>query len=142
PDALHTGTGSRQSRYDDDRPRDYFGYRVPPGYGSFPRRGPRTQSAGTAQIANQSGGDSMPVDQASAFEHTLARIRERYALYFYLPDGVQRGAASSVEVQVSDAARRRYPGAEVRYRRSYLAPGGVNEMEHGEGRPKGRVWQM
>src|SRR5262249_26283655 len=132
PDALHTGTGSRQSRYDDDRPRDYFGYRVPPGYGSFPRRGPRTQSAGTSQIADQSGGDSMPVDQASAFEHTLARIRERYALYFYLPDGAPPAGASSVEVVLSNAARRRYPGAQVRYRRSYLAPNGAGEMEHGE----------
>ena len=33
----------------------------------------------------------MAVDQASAFEQTLARIRERYALYFYLPDGMQPG---------------------------------------------------
>jgi hypothetical protein len=28
----------------------------------------------------------MAVDQAAAFEQTLQRIRERYALYFYLPD--------------------------------------------------------
>ena len=66
----------------------------------------------------------MPVDQASAFEQTLARIRERYALYFYLPDGVSPAEASSVEVELSDAARRRYPRAEVRYRRLYLAPNG------------------
>ena len=52
----------------------------------------------------------MAVDQASAFEQTLARIRERYALYFYLPDGMQPGEEHSVEVLLTDAARRRYPG--------------------------------
>lgn len=114
PDALHTGSGGW--RRFDDQPRDLWGYRIPPGY-----RLPRTQSAGTSEIANQSGGDSMAVDQASAFEQTLARIRERYALYFYLPDGAQPAEASSVEVELSAAARRRYPHAEVRYRRSYLA---------------------
>ena len=69
----------------------------------------------------------MAVDQASAFEQTLARIRERYGLYFYLPEGVQPGEEHSVEVLLTDAARRRYPGAEVRYRRAYLAPNGAND---------------
>ena len=75
----------------------------------------------------------MAVDQASAFEQTLARIRERYALYFYLPEGMQPGEERSVEVLLTDAARRRYPRAEVRYRRSYLAPNGPNDRE--EARP-------
>jgi hypothetical protein len=30
---------------------------------------------------------------------------------------------------LSDVARQRYPGAEVRYRRSYLAPKGTHEQE-------------
>lgn len=115
PDALHTGTGGWR-RFDDTPLRDILGY--PPGYRGLPH----TQSAGTSAIANQSGGDSMPVDQASAFENTLARIRERYALYFYLPDGSPPVDARSVELELSSAARRRYPSAEVRYRRSYLAP--------------------
>src|SRR5262249_20792671 len=92
-------------------------------------RAPRTQSAGTSQIANQSGGDSMAVDQAAAFEQTLERIRERYALYFYLPEGMQTNEQHSVEVFLTHAARQRYPGAEVRYRRSYLAPNGANDKE-------------
>ena len=109
PDALHTGTAYRRPpSFDDDRPRDIFGDLIPRRFGSYPR-GPRTQSAGTSQIANQSGGDSMAVDQASAFEQTLARIRERYALYFYLPEGMQPGEERSVEVVLTDAARRRYP---------------------------------
>jgi VWFA-related protein len=135
PDALHTGTAYQRPSFDGGRPRDIFGDLIPRGFGSYPR-GPRTQSAGTSQIANQSGGDSMAVDQASAFQQTLARIRERYALYFYLPEGMQGGEERPVEVVLTDAARRRYPGAEVRYRRSYLAPG-ANDRE--KARP---VWVM
>ena len=130
PDALHTGTGSRRrSLIDEYGLRDVFGDLIPPGFGSFPSRGPRTQSAGTSEIANQSGGDSMEVDQGAAFEHTLTRIRERYALYFYLPDGVQPRESSSVEVDLSNAARKRYPRAEVHYRRSYLAPNSSSETQ-------------
>jgi hypothetical protein len=71
----------------------------------------------------------MAVEDTSAFADTLARIRERYALYFYLPEGVKPGAERAIEVELSDAARKRYPGAEVRYRRSYLAPNGSNDSE-------------
>jgi len=130
PDALHTGTAYRRpSSFDDDRPRDIFGNLIPRRSGPYSRL-PRTQSAGTSQIANQSGGDSMTVDHAAAFEQTLERIRERYALYFYLPEGMRPSQEHSVEVLLTDAARGRYPGAEVRYRRSYLAPNGTNDTEH------------
>jgi VWFA-related protein len=123
PDALHTGDRSNmRSPFDDDDLRELFGNRLP-GFG------PRTQSAGTSRIAKQSGGDSMKVDDASAFENTLARIRERYALYFYLPEGVQPGDARSVEVELTEAARRRYPDAEVHYRRSYLKPDGSRDSK-------------
>ena len=84
----------------------------------------RTQSAGTAEIARQSGGDSMRVDEASALETTLTRLRQRYTLHFNLPDGVQPGQERQVEVQLADASRRRYPGSEVRYRRVYMRQDG------------------
>ncbi len=140
PDALHTGPGNdRRSSADDDSLRDRFGIRIRPGFGSYPTRGPHTQSAGTSEIANQSGGDSMEVDQGAAFEHTLARIRERYALYFYLPDGMQPSQSASVEVELSNAARKRYPRAEIRYRRSYLTPNGSTDSERA--RPTREVLQ-
>jgi hypothetical protein len=84
--------------------------------------GSHTQSAGTAEIARRSGGDSMPVDDASALETTLARIRQRYALHFHLPEGVKPGQERDVQVELADAVRRRYPDAEVRYRRVYISP--------------------
>jgi VWFA-related protein len=76
-----------------------------------------TESAGTAEIARHSGGDSMPVDDASALETTLERIRQRYALHFYLPSDGKAGQNPRIEVALADTARSRYPDADVRYRR-------------------------
>src|SRR5439155_18418844 len=100
-----------------------------PGGGGPVTIGHRTKSAGTSEIARASGGDSMPVDDASAFETTLSRIRQRYALYFYLPQGVKPGQERNIEVALTDAARQRYSGAEVRYRRVYMAPGGSSSSD-------------
>ena len=94
-----------------------YGGRGPGGTG-----GPRTRSAGTAEIARRSGGDRLPVDDASALETTLARIRQRYALHFILPEGVKPGEERAIEVSLADATRQRYPDAELRYRQVYLAP--------------------
>jgi hypothetical protein len=62
------------------------------------------------------------VDDAQALDNTLSRIRHRYALHFHLPEGVQPGQERNIEVELSAAALRRYPGAEVRYRRVYFTP--------------------
>lgn len=83
----------------------------------------RSHSAGTAKIATDSGGDTMPVNDASALEDTLSRLRKRYALYYYLPDNAKSGG-SSIQVDLSQEAKLRYSGAEIRSRRVYLAGGG------------------
>jgi VWFA-related protein len=143
PDALHTGSSARvprdgaaQSWLGDDRLEELWRRMMPRGLdpfrggsgGSAPWIiGPRTRSAGTSRIASQSGGDSITVEDASAFEETLARIRERYGLYFYLPEDAKPGDERTIQVELSEAARSRYPGAEVRYRRSYLAPNGSTD---------------
>jgi hypothetical protein len=92
--------------------------------GGYPggQTGSHTQSAGTEEIARQSGGDSMPVNDSYALQDTLARIRQRYALYFSLPPGVKAGEERQIELQLADGAERRNPGAEVHYRRAYYAP--------------------
>lgn len=87
--------------------------------------GMSTHSAGTAEIARRSGGDSMPVTGASALEDTLERLRQRYALHFYLPPDVKGGQQRHLDVQLSSAALARYPDAEVRFRRTYYVPDGV-----------------
>ncbi len=83
---------------------------------------PHTQSAGTAEIAQRSGGDTFPVDDASALESTLERIRQRYALHFYAPEDAKPGQERNVDVDLASAARRRYPDAEIHYRRVYMTP--------------------
>jgi VWFA-related protein len=100
------------------------------GYGGGGRRSggygmPGTQSAGTAEIARDSGGDSMPVDESYSLESTLARIRQMYALNFYVPPDARPNQQRTVEVELTAEARSRYPGAELRYRRTYIAPAGA-----------------
>ena len=83
--------------------------------------GPRTQSAGTSEIARDSGGDSMSVNDASALQETLMRLRQRYALFFSLPEGVTPGQERNITVDLTPDARRRYPDADVHYRRAYMS---------------------
>jgi VWFA-related protein len=125
PDALHTGTRRRSPFGDGFMEELERRGMLPPEFKDFARdmTAPRTRSAGTADIARQSGGDSMPVDGASAFQETLARIRERYGLFFYLPEDAKPGDEKKVQLELSDAARQKFPDAEVRYRNSSTAPG-------------------
>ncbi len=83
--------------------------------------GGQHQSAGTSEIARDSGGDSMSVNDASALEDTLERLRQRYTLYFNLPEGVQPGEERNIQVDLSSDARRRFSDAEVRYRRMRMS---------------------
>jgi VWFA-related protein len=90
--------------------------------------GGHTQSAGTAEIARDSGGDSMSVNDASALEDTLARLRQRYTLYFNLPEGVQPGQDRNIVVDLTPDARHRYSDAEVRYRRTSMSGNGDRDI--------------
>jgi VWFA-related protein len=129
PDASTYGGGQRRGGYGGGSPGGLGGglggiifgrggNRAPGGGGSH------TQSAGTAEIARESGGDSMSIRDASALEETLSRIRQRYALYFNLPEGVHAGQERNIQVDLASSARQRFPGAEVRYRRVYMTPDG------------------
>lgn len=83
--------------------------------------GGRLESAGTAEISRASGGDSMSVDDATALEDTLSRIRQSYALYFNAPEGVKQGESRRVQVELTASAARRYSNAELHYRSNYVA---------------------
>jgi hypothetical protein len=85
--------------------------------------GGQTHSAGTAEIARDSGGDSLSLSESSALETTLTRIRQRYALNFHMPPDVKPGQERSIELSLTPAASQRYPEADLRYRRVYLGPG-------------------
>ena len=129
PDALHSGqvpsSGGLQDPFGGvlgPEVRRLFGDQLPRVLRMMAR--PHTSSAGTAEIAQDSGGDSMSVNEASALQQTLARIRQRYALFFNLPDGVEPGRERNIEVALTPAALQRYPDAQVKYRRAYMTPEG------------------
>jgi VWFA-related protein len=95
----------------------------PYGGGRYPGGGGHTQSAGTAEIARDSGGDSMSVNDASALEETLSRLRQRYTLYFNLPEGIRPGEERNIIVDLTASAHRRHSDAEIRYRRVSMGSG-------------------
>jgi VWFA-related protein len=103
-------------------PRGGGGSRYPGGGGGG--GGAHTKSAGTSEIARDSGGDSMSVNDAEALEDTLARLRQRYTLYFNLPEGVQPGQERNIAVDLTPEMRRRFSDAEVRYRRAFMSSNG------------------
>ena len=137
PDALHTGGMRRDPGYPGGYPGD------PPGgviFGSPRRRGgypggSSTLSAGTREIARASGGDSMPLRDSYALQDTLARIRQRYAVYFSLPPGVRAGEERDIQLYLADAALRSYPGADLHYRRAYFAPYSTTQASPGSAAP-------
>ena len=95
--------------------------------GGYGGGGDPSHTAGTADIARDSGGDTMQVDEASALEDTLARLRQRYALYFYVPEGVSTSDPGSVKVDLSEQGRVQFGEAEIRYRRVYMSGTGAKE---------------
>jgi VWFA-related protein len=84
------------------------------------RRQVANHSAGTADIARDSGGDVFSVDDASSLEDTLLRLRQRYALNYNSADTSSTNARP-VQLDLTNATRRRYPDAEIRYRRVFLS---------------------
>jgi len=100
------------------------GNRYPGGGGGGGYGGSHTASAGTAEIARDSGGDSMSVNDASALQDTLERLRQRYTLYFNLPEVAQPGQERNIQVDLSADARQRYSDAEVHYRLTSLSSHG------------------
>ncbi len=63
----------------------------------------------------------MPISDASSFQDTLERLRQRYALHFYWPDGATDPEGRTVVVNLAHSTGARYSGSEVRYRRAYLS---------------------
>jgi hypothetical protein len=130
PDAMRRGpwrTGRPRGTWPGTWPGGgggWGGVIIPPP-GRFPgpvqTGGGGTQSAGSAEIARASGGEAVPADAAGVLESTLTRLRQRYALHFLLPPGVKQGEKRTIHVALASNLRRRYPGADVRFRSMYEA---------------------
>jgi hypothetical protein len=63
------------------------------------------------------------VNDAAAVETTFERIRRRYAIYFYPPDGMEIG--HGMELDLTEAARQKHPDATLQYRQVALAKDGA-----------------
>jgi VWFA-related protein len=72
--------------------------------------------------AEKTGGEVVNADDpGQSFGEMLHRLRKRYSLYYDMPSG-KPGSARRVAVELSAAARRRYPEAQVLARKGYLIP--------------------
>lgn len=117
PDALGTGRPMRRPGWGDI----ILGPRFPGRYPGTIQR-PHTRSAGTAEIARASGGDSLPVEHAGALRETLEALRQRYSLFFSVPADARVGQRRSISVALARDAARRHPGAQLKYRAEYVVP--------------------
>jgi len=75
------------------------------------------------KLAEESGGEAVAAERADqAFPGMIRNIRQRYALAYRLPDAAQPGTFRTLRVELSPAARRKYPKASLRSRTGYYVP--------------------
>jgi VWFA-related protein len=72
------------------------------------------------RIAQATGGDRIAALDPRQPEDLLSPIRQRYTLSFHQPAGVAPGESRTIRVELSEAARRRFPDATIRAREGYL----------------------
>jgi VWFA-related protein len=72
------------------------------------------------KVAEQTGGDVVHADPPGpAFRDMIMRLRKRYTLYYPMPAG-KPGQTRRVSVDLSPAAKKRYPDATVLARKGYI----------------------
>lgn len=75
------------------------------------------------RIAEQTGGEGVKAEEArQVFPRMIERIRTRYALQYRTPENARPGFRR-LRVDLTAAARTRYPNAVLRYRRGYYVRG-------------------
>ncbi len=76
-------------------------------------------------IARATGGDAIVSTTArqvrTSLSEMMTRIRSRYRMWYQAPEA-PRGAFRRIQVELSEAARAKYPKAEVRAREGYYVP--------------------
>jgi hypothetical protein len=71
------------------------------------------------KVSEETGGEAVKADKAgAAFARMIERIRTRYAIHYNMPATATRGFRH-VRVELTAAAKMRYPTAEVRARKGY-----------------------
>ena len=74
------------------------------------------------QVVAKTGGETVNADDPGhAFREMLHRMRMRYSIYYQMPNG-RAGSAREVSLQLSPAAKSKYPQGYVLARKGYLIP--------------------
>src|SRR5579871_153627 len=97
----------------------------PPGVDDFRRYNRRTER-GTLRVAiEKTGGQALLADQeggaGAAFQRMMQDIRQRYALFYPLPAG-KPGEPHEIRLELTSAAKSRYPKATVVATKGYMLP--------------------
>jgi VWFA-related protein len=72
------------------------------------------------EMAGQSGGEAVKTERAdTTFQQMMESIRTRYSLAYAAPAGAAPGTFRHIRVELSAAARKRYPHAWIRVRSGY-----------------------
>jgi VWFA-related protein len=83
-------------------------------------RNPDFTYANVFGIAEDTGGDALKSENtAEAFGQLLERIRSRYSLHYAAPTG-ETGTFREIRVELTAAARSRFPKAMLRFRKGYF----------------------
>ena len=93
----------------------------------LPGSNPDFSPSDVFSIAERTGGEAVRAERAGqAFADKLGRLRSRYSLAFALPAEAKPGTFRRLRVELSAAAKQRYPKAQLRARGGYEV-GGVIE---------------
>ncbi len=85
-----------------------------------PEDNPDFTPADVFKLADATGGEAVRAERAAAFfPEMVSRIRDRYTVSYHLPEGAVSGQFRHLTVQLTPAARRLHPKAEVRARTGY-----------------------
>ena len=88
----------------------------------------RLLEEGMTHAAEKTGGDVVKAgDPGTAFQEMMHRIRQRYSLYYAMPEG-KPGEQRKITVMLSEDARQRYPQGRVRARTGYRIPKGEGRL--------------
>jgi VWFA-related protein len=91
----------------------------PPTPSMYPN--PDLTPANVMHLAEDTGGEWVKAERADqSFNEMIERIRSRYMLAYHAPDA-SPGTFRHITVTLDDAARKRYPGAELHSRSGYYA---------------------
>ena len=96
----------------------------------LPGSNPDFSPSDVFNVAERTGGEAVKAERAGqAFAEMIGRLRSRYSLAFALPAEAKAGDFRRLRVELSAAAKRRYPKAQIRARGGYEVDGVMTNLK-------------